>query len=61
MLQEEVMPVQAEMQGEIDQLLHEFEDVFAEPKALPLHRFLDHEVTEIQWLKHKILYNYLKV
>ena len=29
---------------EVDQLLQEFEDVFVEPKKLPLHRALDHEI-----------------
>ena len=44
MLQEKVEVQTHELHGEVEQLLTEFEDVFLEPKSLPPHRTLDHEI-----------------
>ena len=44
LLQEEVTIPQLEVQIEVEQLVQEFEDIFAESKSLPPYRALDHEI-----------------
>ena len=44
LLQEKVEVQTHGLYGEVEQLLAEFEDVFLEPKSLPPHRTLDHEI-----------------
>ena len=44
LLQEEVLAPVLEVNREIEQLLVEFQDNFEEPKSLPPHRMLDHEI-----------------
>ena len=54
LLQEQVVVQTHELQGEVEKLLTEFEDVFLEPKSLPPHRTLDHE---IRLLPNSVLVN----
>ena len=44
LLKEEISASMLEVQKEVEHLLGEFEDLFTEPKSLPPHRMLDHEI-----------------
>ena len=44
MLQEGLSTDKSELRSEVQQLLQDFDDVFLEPKALPPHHVLDHEI-----------------
>ena len=44
LLQQQVVVQTQELQGELEQLLTEFGDVFLGPKSLPPHRTLDHKI-----------------
>ena len=55
LLQEEMSIPKSELRLEVPKLLQEFEDIFMEPKALPPHRALDHE---IHMLPNSVLVNF---